>query len=587
MMGSSIPRLLRTVIPLHPSQLAWRLRYAMERRFPALPSLACAPRWGADAPPRLAADLPAVPLINRHGSAAATLDLLNHGVIQHLHQQGPLGHAHPDWRLGRVRQGRLWSVTLHYHEWVYDLAETVVQDPIGSGAANSLLRHFVADWMDRCWLTRPGARALAWNAYATATRIGFWMRSLQKLGPRHIAAWGAFGDRMIIALWNQAAYLARHVEWDLRGNHLLRDAAGLAWAGRGFAEPEAAPWLDLATRIAVEQADRQVLRDGCHYERSPMYHLLAMEDLLTVRMLTRDEAARQRLDDVLRRMADAAAWLTHPDGRIALFNDATLDGAAETARTLSALEACSVSAAMPRPQGGRHFPDAGMTVWHGPRWTLFFDTGPVGPDEQPGHAHADTLSVECSLDGQRLFIDPGTYHYDDDDYRRFDRSTRSHNTVCVDGQDSSEVWSIFRVGRRARPLHVASVLSGDAIEVSGSHDGYDHLPGRPRHSRTISTVRHSGLMIVDRIEGGETHTLEGGLLLAPSCQAVAEADGWQVVQDQRRILIRVQSSAVLRLTTEAATCHPEFGLEEITHRLCWHYRGPLPVEVTTTVEPVR
>lgn len=587
MMASYIPRFIRTAAHLHPSQLAWRVRYGLERRLPCMPILACKPLWRRNAPPKLADSIPSVPLITRHGSAAITLDLLNNGVIQHLHQQGALGHAHPDWRLGDIHHGRLWAITLHYHEWVYDLAETIVHDPIGSGAANSLLQHFVSDWLDRCWVTSPGARALAWNAYATATRITWWMRALQLLGPRRIAAWGHFGDRMMTALWDQAAYLSRHIEWDLMGNHVLRDAAGLAWAGRGFAEPEAEHWLATATRIALRQAETQILRDGGHYERSPMYHILAIEDLLAVRMLTRDDDARVTLDATLRRMAEVAAWMTHPDGRIPLFNDAALNGAAASSTVMDALKACGILQDAPAVKGGHQFPDIGMLVWHSPRWSVFFDTGLVGPNEQPGHAHADTLSVECSLDGQRLFVDPGTFHYDDDEYRRFDRSTRSHNTVCIDGQDSSEMWSIFRVGRRAKPIHVAAVLSDDMMEASGSHDGFDHLPGRPRHTRTLSTVRHAGLMVVDRIEGGGVHTVEGGFLLAPNCQAVAEADGWQVVQDRRRILIRVQSSAPVYLSTDSATYHPEFGLEEITHRLGWRYTGPLPVEVTITTEPIR
>ena len=129
--------------------------------------------------------------------------------------------------------------------------------------------------------------------------------------------------------------------------------------------------------------------------------------------------------------------------------------------------------------GGRHFAETGTAIWHGDPWSLFLDLGPVGPDAQPGHAHADTLTLETSFAGQRLFVDPGILAYDDDSRRAYDRGTEAHNTVCIDGTDSSEMWKIFRVGRRARPRDVAVEIKDHAMRAAGSHDGYDHLLGEP------------------------------------------------------------------------------------------------------------
>jgi uncharacterized heparinase superfamily protein len=42
---------------------------------------------------------------------------------------------------------------------------------------------------------------------------------------------------------------------------------------------------------------------------------------------------------------------------------------------------------------------------------LILDVAPVGPDYLPGHAHADTLSFELSLFGQRVFCNGGTSRY--------------------------------------------------------------------------------------------------------------------------------------------------------------------------------
>src|SRR5690606_11840873 len=85
---------------------------------------------------------------------------------------------------------------------------------------------------------------------------------------------------------------------------------------------------------------------------------------------------------------------------------------------------------------------------------LLADVAPVGPDYQPGHAHADTLSCELSLYGQRVLVNSGISQYGEDAERHRQRSTAAHNTVEVDGENSSEVWAGFRVARRARPFDV-------------------------------------------------------------------------------------------------------------------------------------
>jgi hypothetical protein len=315
-----------------------------------------------------------------------------------------------------------------------------------------------------------------------------------------------------------------------------------------------------------------------------MYHLQVLEDLATLAALSEDRELRSAVGEKWGAAADYAAWMRHPDGGIPLFNDATLDGSRPPEATL-ALGRLSGLEADSRPrQGPRHFADAGMVIWHGTPWSVFFDVGPVGPDYQPGHGHADTLSVECSHGGRRLYVDPGTYAYDLDARRAYDRSTAAHNTVCVDGQDSSEVWHIFRVGRRAAPLGVRVEPAAGGLRAEAAHNGYDHLPGRPRHTRRLAVAEGGPLSLSDRVEGRGEHTVEGGLLLAPDWQATPAAGGWLLQGGPARLRVQVRGPAGLGLVAEQRPYHPEFGRELQTTRLTWRLRGSLPVEITTLTE---
>lgn len=485
----------------------------------------------------------------------------------------------PDWRLGPQSHDRLWTITLHYHAWLEQLAGVVADGSQAKAVreqAGVLVARYLSNWIDCCTLERAGARDLVWNAYAIATRLGHWVRLHRHLSEADWQ-WGGLHNRLLESMWRQAAYLHENLEWDLRGNHLLRDAVGLAWAGRFFEGAQPRRWMETATALALEQTREQVMSDGGHFERSPMYHLQAMNDFHSLSWLLDDSQAAAGLKATAERMAACAQWLVHPDGEIALFNDAAIvPGNALAHRSATGSDAV----------GGHWLRDWGMTIWRGTRWAVFFDVGDVGPDHQPGHGHADTLSIECSYNGRRLFVDPGTFAYDLDWRRRYDRSTAAHNTVCIDDTDSSEVWQIFRLGRRARVRDVSVELRPGAMTSSASHDGYRFLPGRPKHARCVAVDDTGPLRLTDRVEGKGIHRVTGGLLLAPHWRIVeCDGRGWRVVGDADRVRIDVASSSSLMLNHSRSVYHPCFGVEQRTTRLNWRYEGPLPVVVEIVVSP--
>lgn len=570
----------RTVRHLRPSQMLWRSRYIVQRRLEAMPWVSAGRRrrradggelapqrhWRVDA----AHHRPPV----SHPSARRMLHDLRNGQLTLLAQPLPFAGG-KDWCLqGGRRQHRLWRHHLHYHEWLVELAAC---DPADQEEAHGWIVHYLNDWLETCPAGAPGFTHYPWNSYAIAKRIPAWCRLHALLPPSAWQRLPGLEARFLQSLAEQAAYLADHVEWDLRGNHLMRDAVGLAWAGRMFTGPAAQHWLRQSTRLAADQLHEQVLPDGGHFERSPMYHCQVMDEVWQLAQLLPDPAVRQQAGHVWRRMQEALGWWRHPDGLIPLFNDATLHGGPDPQDLLAPTPADE----RPQPRGGKFFPDTGLVVWRGTPWTVFFDVGEVGPTYQPGHAHADTLTLEASFGRQRLLVDPGTFAYDPDQRRRYDRSTAAHNTVTVDGADSSEVWHIFRVGRRARPREVSAEIHTTGLRSAATHDGYRHLPGSPQHGRCVQLADHGALVVEDRIEGRRSHAVQGGWLLAPGWQATPAPGGWMLRSAGGRVRVRLHSDAPVRCDIQPALVHPDFGVEQETRRLVWQYAGTLPLRVVT------
>lgn len=583
----------RTLSHLRASQLLWRLRYRLERRLHwsvAAPSPRHAGAVLAGGTDQLRAAAGALPWLGQDAEAAPERTrLLSDGVFRFLGRESRLGCPPVNWRLGDPDRERLWVMTLHTHSWAHDAALVAAghagADSAVRKSAAETFRVIVADWIERCAWRRPGSRALAWNSYTIATRLRWWIAAFVT-ARRELFDDQEFESRFLDSIRRQAAFLDSHLEWDLRGNHVLRDVEGLAWAGALFAGPLAARWRQRAGSIARAQAAEQVLPDGGHFERSGRYHVEVMQDLATIAVLAADPRTRQSLTDVWRRMAEFLLCVCHPDGSTHQLNDSSMGASLAAACVGETAALLGVELETAAPQGGRLFADTGLAAWHGNPWTLFVDVGPIGAKEQPGHAHADSLTLECSVNGERLFVDPGTFAYDLDDRRTYDRSTAAHNTIDVDGVDSSEVWHIFRVGRRAQATVLEFEESARHMRVRATHDGYRHLPGSPRHERTVAVGREHGLAVSDEVHGAGQHRLSGGLLVAPGWQVDDGAMGWALchVGSGQQVRVRLRSSMPVELFREQRPYHPRFGVEVQTCRIGWLWDGELPLKVDLLVD---
>lgn len=579
LLASSL-RFLRTAFHLRPSQLFYRLRYRLElaRASQKAATLTIPPLL-----PALREDFPTkLPPAFVPTKAKELIDDLARGELCLLNIRKPVGRESLNWYLGPQQNDRLWVSLLHSMQWLVVLAERWHG---GDKRAKKLLLHALSSWLSCCSYPTREARHLAWNSFALASRLSSWVRCYLLIGKKLKEEESTLHDKLLCSLYAQAQYLERHLAWDLRANHLFRDATGLALAGRFFQGTDAVRWLKKAERLALCQVEEQLLPDGVHFELSPMYQLQVMEDLLLMIELSECADVRSTLTAAWAQLLYSLSALRHPDGHIALLNDATLNGALAPAEFFA--QASQLGLELPDcfPQGEHYFPDAGIVAWHDSNWSVFFDIGTIGPRYQPGHAHADTLSIECSYRGQRLFVDPGCYGYDDDEHRHYDRSSAAHNTVTIDSLNSSEVWSIFRVGRRARVRDCGVSLTSQRFRAQATHNGYTWLPGSPRHRRELSLDNAGTMRISDSITGSASHLLSAGLLLAPGWKVESSANGWLLQKGALSLVVTLESSATLNLSLIDALYHPEFGREESVKRLQWSCKAALPLEVTTVVSP--
>jgi uncharacterized heparinase superfamily protein len=353
------------------------------------------------------------------------------------------------------------------------------------------------------------------------------------------------------------------IEYHLLANHLIANAKALIFAGAFFDGREAEGWLRQGIRIISREIDEQVLDDGGHFERSPMYHALVLEDLIDVAnvlsaypQITNAQALLHKIRVTASSMLYWLRCMTHPDGTLGSFNDCAQGVAASLADIEAYAMRMSVDAGPSPAVGITQLSSSGYVRFNDRDTVVLFDVGPVGPDYQPGHAHADTLSIECSILGQKVIVNGGTSLYEPSDLRLRERGTISHSTVQIGRENSSEVWSAFRVGRRAKPFD----FRASQVSVCCSHDGYRHLPGNPVHERCVSLSR-GVLEVDDRIISSAQKSVSR-FILAPGLHVHQAGEHlWEVLRGNVLICrVSIQLGSAVRAKSEHA---PRFGKREV------------------------
>jgi len=565
--------------------------------------------------------------------------------------------------------GTLWHYNLNYFDYL-------LQPGMTRETGLALILNFIerADGNGPSFDPYPiSLRGVNWIKFLSLHGIGDGRNEAPESG-RTVSTTidGAVAVAIRASFYAQYMRLLDNIEYHLMGNHLLENGFSLLFGGVYFGD---ARFCRKAEEILREELAEQILPDGGHYERSPMYHQIILGRVLDCINLLKSEiggrspyfsgteegAGRpgksgtephfpaeksvqspvsqtchgkpvepcdarrpaqgdnklQDLNPLLALLEEKAAvmlgWLrqmTFSDGSIPLVNDAAFGIAPATAEIFAYAERlglCPIEA----PLGESGYRKIANDVYE-----AILDVGAIGPDYIPGHAHADTLSFELRVGGCPVIVDSGTSTYGDDGGTRDDkaraqslrqrqRGTAAHNTVEIDGQDSSEVWGSFRVARRARvtelreraesegsaaetrPTRGQGVFPGGGyvppIVIAAAHDGYRRLPGKPVHRREWR-FSEDALRIRDTIEGdfreavGRLHFHPDVRLAPSSCDggAVGAASavydsGRIILTDGREMRWRIEKGQGSIVDT---TYHPEFNISLPNRCLEVRFDGP-------------
>jgi len=386
-----------------------------------------------------------------------------------------------------------WSVPDCDKLWVYNLHYLNDVAILNGEVSKKLAQSIITNWVN----CNKVVSDVGWEPYPTSIRLV------------NILKFYTFYDdltpnnEIISSLGKQAHVLFKNLEYHILGNHLFTNAKALIFSGVLIKNQYSKFWLLKGLDVLDREIKEQFLDDGAHFELSPMYHAIMLWDLLDLINLAFAvdfEMLKSRLNYWCKVACDALHWLStmlHPDGDIAFFNDAAFGVGPKPTLVFE----------YARQLGLKFENDNSPLITHSnsgysrvmlDNYSLFVDHASIGPSYLPGHGHADSLSFELSIAKTRIFVNSGTSLYGTGKERLRQRGTQAHNTVCVDQKDSSEVWSGFRVARRANTTLHKAEITNNAVLIDASHDGYLCLPSKILHRRKFQCSENS-IVITDNL----------------------------------------------------------------------------------------
>ena len=470
-----------------------------------------------------------------------------------------------DWRPSETL--RLWRYNLHYFDFLRDPSRPLPQK-IG----------LIDDWI----IHNPQGSEPAWEPYTVSLRIVNWCLFFWSLPKERIpVAWSR-------SLHLQARWLERNLELHILANHYFENIKAMIFASLFFDDRYSSHWFSHFEQELSAQLKEQTLADGGHYERSPQYHCILLEDYLDIYALlyrNTDIIELNTLTLLSKTIESGLRFLVAiatPDDDIPLFNDSASDTASRPSILIA--KARQLGFAIDAIQSTLiDLPDSGLFGWKSGNDYFLIDCGDIGPAYQPGHTHCDFLSFVLMIDGNWIVVDSGVCEYEPGTMRSYVRSTAAHNTVTVDGYEQSEVWGEFRVGRRARRINASLRREGNTIVFEGAYAGFPASNANIIHRRRATlTVADSGkilaIEITDTVTGNNknTHRIESLLHLHPSLKC--RSDAAIVIQQDTKDILRITGLSVSK-SVNSWYC-PQFGVTVPNQQLHAIVDGILPATLS-------
>ncbi len=394
-----------------------------------------------------------------------------------------------------------WTFAFNRHSFLLKLAKAYVLSGDEKYAEHYL--KLILDFIENSPLNDEN-RKTSWRGIEVGLRAENWLKSLLLIKESK-----ALTDENLQKIENTLKIHAEelcvcHDDFKRLSNWGVLQDFGLFLLGIYFNNTD---YVNLTLERLNDNINLQILKDGVHWEQSPLYHCEVFHCLLSVVQVAQRCEINLPIgfSDSVKNMAHALTALSKPDGHIIMQSDSDDIDARDLIANAAVIfneeifkfysdnhnfcenlwdmgveagqKFFSLSAKNIKPESlalqysGNYFLRAANNQKKGDSRKenyLHFHCGSLGS----GHGHADLLHIDLFAYGEDILIDSGRYTYVDNEIRLKLKSPAAHNTITVNNKDFSICENSWGYSKQATNLKGEYCFSENADFISGGHLGY-------------------------------------------------------------------------------------------------------------------
>lgn len=436
-----------------------------------------------------------------------------------------------------------------------------------------------------------------------------------------------FVRKLVQQLYYHALHIERNLEIIAPGansNHLTSNYLGLFYCGLLFPEFDRSQrWLRMGREGLEEEMQSQVFDDGADFECSLSYHRLVLEMFLSASLL--GCANGVKFSDNYRRrlkmMLHFSTSVTGPSGLVPAIGDnddgfivKLVSDNPHDHRPLIDVGLTALGEAVPRSidpsperlwylgresmnrvNDGAELPSelhssSGYAVARNNNFHLLFNCVEIPSGCLAGHKHNDLLSFTLEIDKRQLLIDHGTACYTGDYIlRNRSRSTAMHNTLTFDNSEQNRFFNrrLFYMCADAKVSRKMFTDTGAIVILSAAHSGYERLPSKMEHQRTIYChLEERTVLIIDELIGTDSvaHNIVRSFLTPlMTIDRIGASSLFIQAEEDCGLWMSFMLNNASELTVEESEQYPRYGLVRPAMRIVCRHTSSLPARFETLI----
>ena len=307
------------------------------------------------------------------------------------------------------------------------------------------------------WIKKNSSwKSKTWEDFILATRICNWLKNYNFF---FSTADAEFKKEIFSSILRQIEHLVKNFSNLKRNSDLIRIIKALIYTSISI--PNKKYYYQIAIFNLKSELSRQILSDGCHFQRNPKIHVNVLMDLLDIRAILNSTKKNVffNLQNVIKNMSVACLFFLHKDNSLANFNGTDNVNQKEIKNVISEIPKLK--------KNPRELAESGFQRIDTKDTTLILDCGVPKNYDATYKAHSCSTTFELSYKKNKIIIN-ALSGLDE----KINRTTAAHSTLTLNNTNAYKILKNEHLSRVPEKLKVKRVERYEANVIEIENYGY-------------------------------------------------------------------------------------------------------------------